>query len=70
MIDEIACSAAEGGYKDIVDAMIELGSKDFDGIAQAAADGGHKTIVDAMIERGAKVFNDKPSEGEHEDMAD
>lgn len=51
--NKIAKGAARGGYKEIVDKMLTLGTNNFNRIATAAAEGGHEDILNDMMVRGA-----------------
>ena len=47
--------AARGGFRPIIDFMIEKGASDLDRAVSAAASGGHLSIVEYLISRGGKV---------------
>jgi hypothetical protein len=49
--------AAGGGYKDIVELMINKGANHFRGTMEIAAGGGYKDIVELLIAHGANSFN-------------
>jgi hypothetical protein len=50
-VDAVAISAAEGGHKDIVDYMIDLGADNYSDIGMAASNNGHDDIAKEMSKR-------------------
>jgi ankyrin repeat protein len=66
-------AAAEGGQREVVEFMIELGADDYNKAMVLAAWGGHKEIVKMMLELGAKNYNRSmasAARSEHDDIAE
>jgi hypothetical protein len=54
----IMIEATIGGYRDIVEYLIEQGEKNFDTALLYSAEGGHIDILKLLIQNGARNFND------------
>jgi ankyrin repeat protein len=56
--NEILIYAAQHGYNQLVERMLEEGANDYNWAMESAAFGGHRDIVERMLEVGATDYNE------------